>query len=103
MTVSQGGQWAVLGVLAAISIIFIGLWVRYFPKYRRYRGKMERLNKVNAQYEELRKRRKDLVFHYFWAVDSGSLLEADDHENRIINIDSKLNSLRESFKQIQST
>jgi hypothetical protein len=103
MTVSQGDQWAVLGVLAAISVILIGLWLKYFPKYRRYRGKMEKLNKVNAQYEELRKRRKDLVFHYFWAVDSGSLREADDHEDRIINIDSKLNSLRESFKQIQSS
>jgi hypothetical protein len=101
MTVSESGQWLIVGSLIAVILIASILWIRYMPSYRAYRLKCAKLNSINVEYEELRRRRKDLVFHFYWSVDSGQQKDADKHETEVIAIDRKLESLRDAYTSIQ--
>lgn len=103
MEVSESSQWAIFGVFAILIILGIGAWITLLPKYRQYRRKMARLNVIDSQFEQLRKRRKDLVFHFYWAVDSGELRDADAHEQEVLQIDEKLKQLREEFRVAQES
>ena len=94
---NDAGQWTIFGVLSAVILLSVILWMRYLPRYRVYKRKVAKLDALNSQYEELRKRRKDLVFHFFWSVDSGNMKDADEHELEVIKIDKKLEEVKTSY------
>ncbi len=101
MTTSVTIQWVVLGVAAVIALLSGALWVKYLPKYRQYKRKQQCLDGLNLQYEELRKRRRDTVFNFFWSVDSDDLGTADRHERDVLEIDEKLTTIRNSYKEVE--
>lgn len=101
MTVSQSSQWTIFAVFAFIGLVSLVLWLIYLPSYRAYKIKSSKLQVINSEYEELRKRRKDLVFHFYWCVDSGNVKEADQHENDVLDIDKKLETLRGSYDTVE--
>lgn len=99
--ISVAGQWALFGALTVLLVLTMVLWVKYLPRLKAYRFKNAKLTAVNRRYVELCKSRKDIVYHFFWAVDRGDTKEADMHEERVIEIDSKLDDLRAQYKLIQ--
>ena len=102
MSLSDADQWALFGAVTFIILVSLALWVKYLPRYRQYKKKSAKLDKLNDQYEELRKRRKDLVFHYYWSVDSGNLKDADKHEVEVLEIDERIGKIRETYSEIES-
>jgi biopolymer transport protein ExbB/TolQ len=101
MAISDAGQWTIFGVLSIVILVLTVLWVQFLPRYKQYKQKIAKLDSLNSQYEELRRRRKDLVFHFFWSVDSGNMKEADEHERDVLDIDKKLKSIRESYSGVE--
>mmetsp|Transcript_4447 Transcript_4447/g.6245 ORF Transcript_4447/g.6245 Transcript_4447/m.6245 type:complete len:126 (-) Transcript_4447:137-514(-) len=67
----------------------------------RWRSKQERLNKINAKYEMLRSVRQDAVYHYGWANSRGDFKEADGHEAHVMEIDRKLDILRQQYEAVE--
>ena len=51
-------------VVAALVFVFFIL-----PVYRLYSRKNDRLDQLEGHYERLRSVRKDVIFHYHWAVE----------------------------------
>jgi hypothetical protein len=101
MAVSDTTQWAIFGILSVLIVLGIGLWIKYMPRYREYRKKIANLDALNEQYEELRKKRKDLVFHFYWSLDSGNQKDADLHESEVLDIDKNLTSIRDRYSIIE--
>jgi len=100
-SVSDSTTWIVFGVLALFIVIAFGLWLKYLPRIRLYREKLSALNNINAKYIRLCRERKDLVFHFFWAVDRGDSKEADSYEKHVLEIDDKLDRLREEYLAVE--
>ena len=101
MAVSDTEQWAIFGTLSIFIVLGIVLWIKYLPRYKEYKKKITKLESLNNQYEELRKKRKDLVFHFYWSLDSGNHKEADLHECEVLDIDEKLESIRERYSIVE--
>ena len=101
MAVSESSQWAIFGIFTILGLVGIVLWFKFLPTYRAYKVKSSKLQVINSEYEELRKRRKDLVFHFYWCVDSGNMKEADQHEVAVLDIDKKLETLRASYDTVE--
>ena len=99
MAVDDDAQWAIFALFTILALVGVGLWLKYLPNYRRYRKRVAKLGEINAEYNELCKQRKDLVFHFYWCVDRGDLSEANQHEKRVNEIDVQLGILRESYNQ----
>lgn len=103
MTVSESSQWAIFGVFAILMLVGVGAWIALLPKYRQYRRKMSRLNVIDSKFQQLCARRKDLVFHFYWSVDSGDVRDADSHEREVLQIDERIKQLREEFQVAKAT
>jgi hypothetical protein len=101
-TVSDSTTWIVFGVLALFAVVAFGLWWKYLPRIKAYRAKLNALNSINSRYVRVCRERKDLVFHFYWAVDRGDDKEADLYENRVMDIDSKLALLREEYIAVEN-
>lgn len=101
MAINDSSKWALFGVFTLVGVISVFLWIKFLPVYRAYNSKWSRLQIINAEYEELRRKRKDLVFHFYWCVDSGNMTEADVHEKDVLDIDKKLDNLRSSYSCIE--
>jgi hypothetical protein len=95
--VSDSTNWIVFGVLGALILISLFLWVKYLPKIRKYKSKRNSLNMLSSRYNQLCRERKDLVFHFYWAVDRGDNKEADVYEEQVLMIDSRLEKLKTEF------
>jgi cytochrome b subunit of formate dehydrogenase len=95
--------WGIFTVMAVLAVTGVILWIRFLPKYRNYKKKAGLLNSVNQKYIALCKQRKDLVYHFYWAVDRVEMKEADFHEQEVLKIDKELESLRTKFKDIEQT
>lgn len=98
---STGGQWGLFAALTVLLILAFVMWIKYLPRLKAYRLKNFKLNGINRRYTELCKSRKDVVYHFFWAVDRGDTKEADMHEERVVDIDRKLEDLRAQYKLVE--
>ncbi len=98
---STSGQWAVFGSLSVLLVLGFILWLKFLPRLRLYKQRKLRLGSINKRYVELCRARKDIVYHFFWAVDRGDNKEADIHEERVLDIDRKLGDLRGQFKLVE--
>ena len=78
-------------------IICLILWVKFLPKIRKYKSKRNSLNMISSKYNQLCRERKDLVFHFYWAVDRGDHKEADVYEDQVLMIDSRLDKLKSEY------
>lgn len=100
--VSDGTTWAVFGVLTGLIVIALVLWFRYLPKIRKYKAKRSALNAISARYNQLCQERKDLVFHFYWAVDRGDTREADAYEQQVLDIDARLGKMKAEFESVKT-
>jgi hypothetical protein len=100
---SAAASWAVFGVFAILIVVALGLWIRFLPKYRQYQKKEKALSLINQKYVELCRRRRDLVYHFFWSVDRGDSREADMHEGEILVIDKELSSLKSQYDDVAAS
>jgi hypothetical protein len=55
---------------------------------------------ISSRYNQLCRERKDLVFHFYWAVDRGDIKEADVYEEQVLQIDSRLAKLKDEFNVV---
>eukprot|EP01066_Platyproteum_vivax_P009574 Platyproteum_vivax@DN4224_c0_g1_i1.p1 len=94
-------MWNAL-VFVVLIIILIPpiLWV-VCPYYSRYRHKCNVLDNINLEYENLRKTREDVVFHYYWAVDRNDLKEAAQHEKYVQDLDGKCKQLQKVYHEYE--
>ena len=99
--VSDSTNWVVFSVLALIVVVSFGLWLKFRPRINQYLAKNRKMDEINRAYNSLCRSRADVVYHYYWAVDSGELREASRHEARVLEVDSQLESLRLKFKAVQ--
>ena len=95
--VPDSTNWIVFGVLGALILIALILWVKFLPKIRQYKSKRNSLNMISSRYKQLCRERKDLVFHFYWAVDRGDHKEADVYEDQVLMIDSRLEKLKNEY------
>jgi hypothetical protein len=99
--VSDSTTWVVFGVLAFVAVVAFALWLKYLPRIKAYKAKLNSLNNINLKYMQLCRERKDLVFHFYWAVDRGDGKEADMYENQVLDIDMKLDRLRTEYGLVE--
>ena len=95
--VADSTNWIVFGVLGAVILVALFLWVKFLPKIRKYKSKRNSLNMISSRYNQLCRERKDLVFHFYWAVDRGDNKEADVYEEQVLMIDSRLEKLKSEY------
>lgn len=102
MEVSDSTNWIIFGVLGGVIIIALALWVKFLPKIRKYRSKRNSLNMISSRYNQICRERKDLVFHFYWAVDRGDNKEADVYEEQVLQIDSRLEKLKAEYNLVSA-
>mmetsp|Transcript_61168 Transcript_61168/g.145679 ORF Transcript_61168/g.145679 Transcript_61168/m.145679 type:complete len:122 (+) Transcript_61168:100-465(+) len=62
----------------------------------------KRLDSINEEYERLRQVRQDVVYHHGWATSRGDHKEAESHEKHVIEIDEKLEKLRDRYDAVKA-
>eukprot|EP00916_Digyalum_oweni_P025709 GHVL01042315.1.p1 GENE.GHVL01042315.1~~GHVL01042315.1.p1 ORF type:complete len:117 (+),score=23.86 GHVL01042315.1:19-369(+) len=93
--------WIAISAVILISIALIYFFISYIlPYYREYIYKCELLDSVNREYENIRKVREDVVFHYHWANERGDFKEAGNHEAYVLELDEKLKHLTSTYNQV---
>ena len=55
-------------------------------RYQRWRLHASLLDKINDDYERIRSARKDVVYHYYWALDRGEPTEATCQESKLVRV-----------------
>ena len=98
--ISESTNWIIFGVLCGVIVISLVLWLKFLPKIRKYRSKRNSLNMISSRYNQLCRERKDLVFHFYWAVDRGDNKEADVYEEQVLQIDSRLAKLKDEYNVV---
>eukprot|EP00449_Zooxanthella_nutricula_P027922 CAMPEP_0198538754 /NCGR_PEP_ID=MMETSP1462-20131121/48042_1 /TAXON_ID=1333877 /ORGANISM="Brandtodinium nutriculum, Strain RCC3387" /LENGTH=134 /DNA_ID=CAMNT_0044268787 /DNA_START=37 /DNA_END=438 /DNA_ORIENTATION=- len=92
--------WLALIVPAAAVTLVYG--VKTTRCICRWRRKQQKLDAINVQYERLRSARQDAVYHHGWATSRGDLKEADAHEAHVIELDRKLQVLRDQYDSVSA-
>jgi len=82
-------------------IIFFPLGIYITIKLRRWYKKKIILDQINEQYETLRSARGDVVYHYHWSVEDHDRKSASQHESHVMEIDEKLQKLRETYSKVE--
>ena len=98
---SDSTEWIVFVFLSVMALVCTALWIKYLPKFRMYKRKASILSGINRKYTELCRRRRDLVYHFFWSVDGGEMRQADEHERDVLGIDEELKTLRQKYDDVE--
>ena len=86
-----------------LVFVFLIIWaiITYvIPQVRRYRRRNQMLDDIDEKYENLRKMRRDLIYHIDWARDRGENRRANELETEIDRIDQELEELRIRFNEV---
>ena len=75
-----------IAYIVVLSIILYGLSV-LLPKYTAYRRRVKAQDLIVEKYENLRKLRRELMYHIDWAYERGERNEAIKLEPEIDRID----------------
>ncbi|KAF4664825.1 hypothetical protein FOZ61_000450 [Perkinsus olseni] len=59
------------------------------------------LDEIYEEYELLRLARKDIIYHYYWALSRHEDREADVHEEQVLEIDKKLDQCRAHYRAVE--
>ena len=87
--------------IAVLGIIIYGLTV-ILPKFHAYRDKTRRQDLIVEKYENLRKLRRELMYHIDWAYERGERNEAVKLEPEIERIDKQLAELKSEYDQTEA-
>ncbi|KAF4677883.1 hypothetical protein FOL47_008948 [Perkinsus chesapeaki] len=94
-------RYSTMAVLLLAAILLATAWLKLKPWWDRARMRESILNGINSEYEQLRLARKDLVYHYYWALSRNDDREADMHESQVLDMDRKLEQLRERYWAVE--
>jgi len=95
----QWGKWFLLILVMVPSCMYGHRAWRFLKRWRR---KQRRLDAINSEYETLRSVRQDAVYHHGWANSRGDYKEAVSHEQHVMEIDQKLDTLRKQFQAVEA-
>ena len=90
-----------IAYIVVLSIILYTLSV-LLPKYTAYRLKSKKQDLIVEKYENLRKLRRELMYHIDWAHERGERNEAIKLEPEIDRIDKQLAELKAEYNQTEA-
>ena len=88
--------------LMAVAGLVVWCFSFMYPKFRLWKLRRDKLNTINRSYESLRCTREDMAYHFYWAKDRGDHGEADGIENRIVNLDQRLETMRAKYLLLEN-
>ncbi|KAF4693625.1 hypothetical protein FOZ62_016285 [Perkinsus olseni] len=89
-----------VALLLAASFIALA-WIKLRPWWIHSSTRQKALDEINEEYELLRLARKDIIYHYHWALSRHEDREADVHEEQVLEIDKKLDQCRAHYRAVE--
>ena len=83
-----------LGVFLACSLLAL-------PRYRLWRTRKQRMDELDARYEELRKMRRELIYHVDWARERGDRQVALGLEPEVDRVDEELQAVKKLYEDLE--
>ncbi len=88
--------------LLFIFVFMVGLAIyAWFSWVKPWRIKKRMLDAINEKYEHLRTIRRDIVYHYYWALERDEPEQAASHEAHACETDKELEHLRDLYLRIE--
>jgi hypothetical protein len=92
--------WTLFGAFTAGSTVLVIFWLVVLPRLSRRWRATRRREFVAEEYERLVEIRQEAVYHFYWAIERKDFKEADAHEASVLEIDGRLNSLKQDYLSI---
>ncbi|KAF4723086.1 Proteasome subunit alpha 1, partial [Perkinsus olseni] len=89
-----------IALLLAASFIALA-WIKLRPWWIHSSTRQKALDEINEEYELLRLARKDIIYHYYWALSRHEDREADVQEEQVLEIDKKLDQCRAHYRAVE--
>ena len=83
--------WLIFGMILIILYLIRRKFKAYWPR-------RNKLKSMAEEYERKRESRKDLIFHYYWAIDRGEKNNARSIGQQILLLDHELRQLYEQYQ-----
>lgn len=85
-----------------LFILALGMIIFYLKKkFSTYKRKRDKLKSLAEEYENKRKYRSDLAYHYYWQLDSGEHSAARRTSFEILQLDEELAEMYENYQELK--
>ncbi|CAD8164047.1 unnamed protein product [Paramecium octaurelia] len=93
-------NYALLGITLLLVVVY--MLMTTIEKTTSYFGKRSSLSQIEDKHESLRKQRREMLQHYYWAQSNNERDKEKKLETQIFKIDDELEELKNDYESLKA-